>query len=296
MKPVFSLFAPGDRIAWLFLFLLAGVTATAGVMAVIPAIPGMGDGVSAVYAGMVVQSALTAALPAYLVAALTHPAPARCLRMTGNAPGGEGVILAVLIFISSYMLVSFLSQWNRGMKLPASMHEVEQMMRSMEDAALETSSLLLSGRSAGRLILNLLIVGGVAALSEEMFFRGALQQFIHERYARGHVAVWVSALVFSAVHFQFYGFLPRLLLGGLLGCLFLYTRNLWIAVLFHFINNALIIVLHYLPGGGEWMRRMEDMPVSGRFALAAAVSALSTFFLFRIYRRRNPDASQAGGG
>ncbi|WP_019540793.1 CPBP family intramembrane glutamic endopeptidase [Proteiniphilum acetatigenes] len=289
MKPLFSSFTPGYKIAWLFLFLLIGVITAAILTNLILMIPGVdgGNGVTAIYVGSVMQSVLGTALPAYFIAVLTHTAPARYLKMTANGRMGEKMIFAVLAFIFSYCLASFLSQWNKGMELPASMHEVEQILRSMEDAALETTGLLLSGKTIGSLILNLIIVAGFAAVSEEMFFRGALQQFIQEKFPNGHVAVWITALVFSLVHFQFYGFLPRLLLGALLGYLFLYTRNLWVPILFHFINNAFIIVLHYFWGDTQWMRKIEEMPVDGWFALVAAASALCTVLLFWIYHRRN---------
>ncbi len=289
MRPVFSSFSPGYKIAWLFLFLLMGVVMAGILTNMILMMPGVSSGgaVTAVYVGSVMQSLLATALPAYLIAALTHSNPVRYLKMTGNGRTGEKVVFAVLAFLFSYLLASFLSQWNKGMELPASLHEVEQVLRSMEDAALETTGLLLSRRTIGSLILNLVIIAGLAALSEEMFFRGALQQFIQEKFPNGHVAVWITALVFSVVHFQFYGFLPRLLLGALLGYLFLYTRNLWVPILFHFINNAFIVVLHHFWGDSEWLQRIEEMPVDGWFALAAAASALCTILLFWIYRRRN---------
>lgn len=287
MRPLLASFTPGSKIAWLFLFLLIGVI-TAGVFTnLILMIPGVSGGneVNAIYLGSVMQSVLATALPAYLIAALTHNAPMSYLKMTEGEQVGRKLLFAVLAFIFSYALAAFLAQWNKGMALPASMHEIEHAFRSMEDAALETTNLLLSRKTIGALILNLIVVAGFAAVSEEMFFRGALQQLLQEKYPNGHVAVWVAALIFSLVHFQFYGFLPRLLLGGLLGYLFLYTRNLWAPILFHFINNALIVVLYYFFSESEWMQKIENMPVDGSFAIAAAVSGVCTVLLFWKYIR-----------
>ncbi|OJV81897.1 MAG: hypothetical protein BGO34_09000 [Bacteroidia bacterium 44-10] len=288
MRPVLSSFTPGYKIAYLFLFLLIGVI-TAGILTnlilMIPAV-GSGNEVNAIYVGSVMQSLVGTALPAFLIAALTHPSPAGYLKMTGSSRMGRKMVFAVLAFLFSYCLASFLSQWNKGFVLPAPMRGVEQVLRSMEDAALATTDLLLSGKTIGSLILNLVVVAGFAAVSEEMFFRGALQQFIQEKFPDGHAAVWITALVFSLVHFQFYGFLPRLLLGALLGYLFLYTQNLWIPILFHFINNAFIIVMHYFWGNTSWMREIEEMPVNGWFALAAAASALCTVLLFWGYSKK----------
>ncbi|WP_294083424.1 CPBP family intramembrane glutamic endopeptidase [Proteiniphilum sp. UBA5384] len=288
MRPLFSSFTPGNKIAWLFLFLLIGIVMAGtltNLILLIPAVSSGGD-VVPIYVGSVMQSVLATALPAYFIVALTQEYPVDYLKLRPNGKMGEEVLLAILAFIFSYFLASFLAQWNKGMELPSSMRQVEQLFRSMEDAALETTDLLLSGKTIGRLLLNLVIVGGLAAVSEEMFFRGALQQFIQEKFSNGHGAVWITALVFSLVHFQFYGFLPRLLLGALLGYLFLYTQNLWAPIIFHFINNALVVVLHYFFGGSEWMQQMEEMPIDGRFALAACLSALCTVLLFWGYAKK----------
>jgi hypothetical protein len=233
------------------------------------------------------QSIFAIALPAYLAVALTDARPVRYLKIGNNGRMMRKIVFAVMIFCVSYLFASFLAQWNSGMELPESMSGMEQMMRSMEDAAMETTELLLSGSTPGALILNLVIVAGLAAASAELFFRGALQQFLLEKFRNGHTAVWLTALIFSMVHFQFYGFLPRLVLGALLGYLFFYTQNLWIPVIFHFINNATVIVLHYFWGDSEWFSRLDEMPVTFPYLVAAIVSALLTLLLFRIYVKRN---------
>jgi membrane protease YdiL (CAAX protease family) len=204
----------------------------------------------------------------------------------------EKVILALLLFLFSYLFASFLSQWNKGISLPQSLSGIEQAMRSMEDAALETTDLLLSVDTIGGLLLNLLIVAGFAALSEELFFRGALQQLLQEKFRNGHAAVWVAAFIFSIVHFQFYGFLPRLFLGALLGYLFLYTRNLWIPILFHFINNATVLVISYFWRDAGWLRKMEEMPVTLPFVAGAVASLLLTFLLFWSYNKKTATRSK----
>jgi len=289
MRPIFSSASPGFKIAYLFLLLFIGVI-TAGIFTrLLWMIPGLGDAgeIVSIYVSSVLQSVFAIALPAYLVVALTDARPVRYLKIGNNGRMMRKIVFAVMIFCVSYLFASFLAQWNNGLELPESMSGIEQMMRSMEDAAMETTGLLLSGNTPGDLILNLVIVAGLAAVSEELFFRGALQQFLLEKFRNGHTAVWLTALLFSMVHFQFYGFLPRLVLGALLGYLFFYTQNLWIPVIFHFINNATVIVLHYFWGDSEWFNRLNEMPVTFPYLVAAAVSALFTLLLFWIYVKRN---------
>lgn len=288
MKPLLQPFPTGFKIASLFLLLLVGVVFASFITEMVLMIPGVNDrdNVTAIYVASVMQAIFGTGLSAYLIAALTDNHPVRFLKIGDRHQLVRKLFFAVLAFIFSYTLASFLTQWNKGMILPASMQEIEQVLRTMEDAALETSNLLLSGKTIGRLLLNLLVVAGFAAVSEELFFRGALQQLIQEKFPNGHVAVWITALVFSVVHFQFYGFLPRLLLGGLLGYLFLYTQNLLVPIVFHFINNALIIILYYFYGDSQWLLEMEELPVDGWFVLAAIISALCTVFLFRIFIKK----------
>ena len=289
MRPIFRSASPGFRIATLFLLLFVGVI-TAGIftrlLLLIPAVGDAGEVVS-IYIGSVMQSVFAIGLPAYLVVALTADHPMQYLKTVNHQKLTSQVLFALTVFVVSYPLASFLARWNSAMELPDLMRGIEEVMRSMEDAAMETTALLLSGSTVGSLVLNLVIIAALAALSEELFFRGALQQFLMEKYRNGHAAVWVTALLFSVVHFQFYGFLPRLVLGALLGYLFLYTRNLWVPVIFHFANNATVILFRFFWGDKEWFSRMEELPVTFSFFTAAVVSALITLLLFRIYPKKD---------
>lgn len=287
MKPLYTSFTPGYKIAYLFLFLLIGIFAAGILTNLILKIPGLNDvnGVNAIYIASILQSLLATALPAYFVARFTQPDPLQYLKMYKSDRMGEKVLFAIFAFIASYAFASFLAQWNKGMQLPSSLYEVERVFRSMEDAALATTNLLLSGKTVITLILNLVVVALFAALSEELFFRGALQQFVEEKFSNKHVAVWITAVVFSLVHFQFFGFLPRLLLGALLGYLFIYTQNLWMPIIFHFINNALIVVIHFFWGDNEWLTHLEDLPVNGWYLLVAIISGLCTILLFVGYNK-----------
>ena len=289
MRPIFRSASPGFRIAYLFLLLFVGVIMAGIFTRLLLLIPGVGDAgeVVSIYIGSVMQSVFAIGLPAYLVVALTADRPMHYLKMANNQKLTGQVVFALTIFLVSYPFASFLARWNSAMELPDLMSGIEEVMRSMEDAAMETTELLLSGSTIGSLVLNLFIIAAMAAISEELFFRGALQQFLMEKYRNGHAAVWITALLFSVVHFQFYGFLPRLVLGALLGYLFLYTRNLWVPVIFHFVNNATVILLRFFWGDRKWFSRMEEMPVTFSYFTAAVVSALITLLLFRIYLKRD---------
>ena len=292
MRPIFRSASPGFRIAYLFLLLFIGVI-MAGILIrllqMIPLVSHAGEAAQ-VYISSALQSVFAIALPAYLVVAFTEDRPAHYLKTDSNSRLPRKIIFAILIFCVSYPFASFLARWNSAMELPYWMSGIEEVMQAMENAAMETTELLLSGSTLGSLTLNLLIVAGMAAISEELFFRGALQQFLMEKFKNGHSAVWITALLFSIVHFQFYGFLPRMVLGAMLGYLFLYTGNLWVPIVFHFVNNALVIILNFFWCDNEWFIRLEEMPVTFPYFIAAVISALVTLFLFWIYLKKNRKA------
>ncbi len=101
---------------------------------------------------------------------------------------------------------------------------------------------LLAQPGTGAFIANLLVIAILAALSEELFFRGTLQPLLHRAFG-GHAAVWTTAVIFALVHMEFTAIIPRVFLGAVLGYLYLYTRSIWIPVLGHSLNNALAVVL-----------------------------------------------------
>ena len=288
MRPLLISASPIFKIAYLFLFLLIGIFIAgifAGLILMIPGINEYGE-ISGIYVNTIVQSVFAIALPAYLIVAWTNHKPVYYLKIINDGKLPSKMIFALLVFMVSYFFASFLAQLNKGMILPESMKNIEEMMRSMEDAALETTDMLLSGKSLGSIIMNLVVVAGFAAISEELFFRGALQQFIYEKLKNDHVSIWLTALVFSLVHFQFYGFLPRLFLGAILGYLFNYTQNLWAPILFHFLNNATVIILNFFWSDREWYKNLEETSVTPVFTGIAIVSLVLTIALFWVYNNQ----------
>ncbi len=118
-------------------------------------------------------------------------------------------------------------------------------MINQESTTAATLAKVLEMPSLPVFLLNLVIIAIVPALGEELLFRGLIMDFVEKSSKNGHLAVWISAAAFSFFHLQFQGFLPRMLLGALLGYSFLYTRNLWVPILLHFINNAIPIAALY---------------------------------------------------
>jgi uncharacterized protein len=182
--------------------------------------------------------------------------------------------LLVLIFIP---LNSKFIEWNAAMKLPNAWSGIEEWMRQKEDQLGIMTKFLTNYDSFSQLLIALFVVTLLPALGEEALFRGAIQTKLLEHWKNPHIAIWVSAAIFSAIHFQFYGFLPRMMLGALFGYLYYWTGNFWIAVLAHFVNNGFVLVMMYLHNIGvvkmniEESKSMPALLVAGSFILTVAI-------------------------
>ena len=287
MRPLLESLSASTRLVLLFLFLLFGLILTGGLVAVIglPLSPNEDGGVAMLYVSTVIQSILVIAGPAILLVYLTEKRPFEFLKITQNRKLSEKMLFALMVYIVSYPFVSLLGLLNSKMVLPEALSELENILRSMEDAAMETTQLILSMTSIGGVFLNLLVIALLAAVTEEIFFRGALQQILQKWFGNDHLAIWITGAVFSLIHFQFYGFLPRMILGILLGYLFLYTSNLWVAIFFHFVNNASVILSHLFWGDVKWFRELDELPITLPYLLIAFIGAVSVLLLFRFYRK-----------
>ena len=152
-------------------------------------------------------------------------------------------LILVLIFIP---VNSKFIEWNANMTLPDAWSGIEIWMREKEDQLAILTKFLTTYNSLSQLLIALVVVVLLPALGEEVLFRGIIQRKLFQQWGNFHVAIWVSAAIFSAIHFQFYGFLPRMLLGALFGYLYYWTGSLWVAVLAHFVNNGFVLVMVFL--------------------------------------------------
>ncbi|MCD6066365.1 MAG: family intrarane metalloprotease [Bacteroidetes bacterium] len=186
-------------------------------------------------------------LPAMLFSMVLRQEKLRFLRLN-KFPKLPHLLVGITICLIALPIVSGTSIWNSNMHLPESMHGIEEWMRIKEKSATESIELFFIDRSVGGLILNLFVVAFMAGLSEEIFFRGFLQRLFIENKMNVHIAVWLTAILFSAIHIQFFGFIPRMLLGAVLGYLYAYTNNLWVPIIAHTVNNAFAVVMAYITG------------------------------------------------
>lgn len=153
----------------------------------------------------------------------------------------QSILLGAIWFVVSIPFVQTVYQLNQKLKLP-------QWMLNLES---DTSHLLegiIAQNNLYEIVINVCLIGVIPAIGEEMVFRGIVQQQIGRLLKNEHVVVWISAAIFSAIHMQFQGFFARMLLGALLGYLFVWTRNLWVSMTLHLLNNSLQVIGIYVMG------------------------------------------------
>lgn len=150
------------------------------------------------------------------------------------------LVFACVVLLSP--TISLLSLLNEQMRLPAFMAPVEEWMRAQEELMKQMTEILIGNGNASTLVANLIVVAVAAGVNEEFLFRGALQRIIGRWTDNPHVIIWSAAILFSAFHLQFYGFLPRMVLGAYFGYLLFWSRSIWIPVFAHFTNNALAVI------------------------------------------------------
>ena len=158
-------------------------------------------------------------------------------------------LISFFFAVAALPLIAMLAEWNKGMEFPSFLASVEEMMRQMEESAKVLTERFLNTSSVWMMIVNLFVMALLPAMCEEMLFRGWLQRILVAR-VNYHVAIWVVAFVFSAIHFQFYGFVPRMLIGAALGYLYCYTGSLWAPIIAHFTNNAMAVITAFLSYNG----------------------------------------------
>ena len=156
------------------------------------------------------------------------------------------LFFATLLWLFTLPIISFLTDLNNKIAFPTSFASLENSFRLAEARAENATRFLLNINSLSGLMVNLLVIAVVAAIAEELIFRGIIQKLLFEQSKNIHLAIWLTALVFSLFHLQFFAIIPRIVLGAALGYTFYWSKSIWVPIFFHFINNASIVLASYL--------------------------------------------------
>ncbi len=196
-----------------------------------------------------------------------------------------GLSLITLIF--AMPIIGFLGEINSKMKLPEFLTGLEQWMQNMEDSTAGLMENFLKTSKINALIVNVFMVGIIAGIGEELMFRGVIQKIFTDWTKNVHAGTIITAILFSAMHLQFYGFLPRLFLGLFLGYLLVWSGSLWMPIIVHIIYNSFAVVLYYLFEGGSISTDPGSMETGGNLIYTVILSLVLTGSMIYLINKKS---------
>lgn len=230
---------------------------------------------------LTVQDVFAFIVPAILAMAIFYLRPLHVMCLD-RAPSFKAILVVLAFYLVSLPAMNWLVDLNQSMSLPSWMSGIEELMRDMEDSAADATEQLLDINTLWQFLSSVFVIGVMAGLSEEMLFRGAMQRTMQDSRLNTHAVVWITAIVFSAFHMQFFGFIPRMMLGAWLGYLLVWTRSLWVPIIAHTLNNSTVVFFSYMANKGIMPEDFGDnlgLPATGAFPWLALLSLIASLAL-----------------
>ncbi len=165
--------------------------------------------------------------------------------LKGSIPDGSQLWLIVLLILTATPWIAYVYEWNRNLHLPFA-EGMQQRLMMYEEKTENIINRMLADTTTAGFLGNLFVMALLPAIGEEFLFRGIIQRLFYKWWGNFHVAIWITALLFSIMHLSFSGLLPRLMLGAIFGYLFYFTRNIWLPVFAHFLNNSMALGAAFL--------------------------------------------------
>jgi uncharacterized protein len=236
------------------------------------------DHANAVRVVQVINAIIGFLLPAVVAASMLNRRPFRLLGFSGPVRANQAG-LAVLIMLASLIVSGALSYVNHQLPIPASWRLI---FDQLEEDYNRRAAAIVGLKSISDYIISLVIMGLLPALCEETLFRGGLQNFLSRATNNPWLSIVVVSILFSIVHFSFYGFLYRVFLGMVLGALFHYSGKLWPSILAHFLNNAIVLtVLYYYTLQGKPISETMNMEAPGLWGVLLLPVVIGLFIFFK---------------
>jgi membrane protease YdiL (CAAX protease family) len=231
----------------------------------------------------IVQSIGLFILPPLLAGFFFERNPLKYLRI--DRPSKPVIYLFTFaIMFAALPLINWMVAVNEGMRLPQFLEGMESWMKSAEEEAAKLTEAFMNVKTFSGFLINLFMIAILPSIGEEFLFRGLLQRLFAEWTKNIHMAIFIAALLFGAMHMQFYGIFPRMMLGVLFGYLFYWTGSIWLPVFAHFINNASAVIVAYLASRGTIGAGYEEFGSTDNLFLIAGSALLTGVLLLIIYR------------
>ncbi len=226
----------------------------------------------------------TFVLPPFLFAFLIERRVSTYL-LLNRFPRLPSFIFTIIIMFAAIPLINWMGELNSMMKLPEALSDLEKWMKDAETKAARLTQVLLNMNSTGELVVNFLMVAILPALGEELLFRGCILKIIKGWTKNAHAAIWITAIIFSAMHMQFYGFIPRMMMGVFFGYLLVWSRSLWLPICAHFVNNGAAVVFAYFNKKDVLSIDPDKLGIGDGSSLTIIFSVAIVFILIFLIRK-----------
>lgn len=205
------------------------------------------------------------------------------------------LLLAICSMLFCLPIINFLALWNEGLHLPEFMAQIENWMRLSEAKSATIMEYFVAMDSYTDLVINLVVIALIPAIGEEFLFRGVIQRGLIKWKKNPHFGIWISAFLFSALHMQFLGFIPRFLIGGFFGYLFLWSGSIWLPVITHFLNNALAVLVIFTSSSVVASKKIESMGAnSGDIPMVIMCCLAVSLLLYLFYNSKKKSPEEKG--
>lgn len=298
VNPAFREMKPFSQLMFALFVMVASVLAfmVVGILLALPFV-GMNDLMNSLSANadtpesiyflkyfQVLQSIGLFVVPPIILALLYHGNISEYLQID-RSTDKKTFLFAALTLLMVIPFINFLGEMNSQMRFPESLSGLENWMKTMEGAAEIMIEKFMKVEGVSGLMFNIFMIAVLPALGEELMFRGVIQRIFTNWTRNHHWGIWISAFLFSAMHMQFYGFLPRMVLGGMFGYLLVWTGTMWVPILAHFVNNTMGVMGYYFINKGVISKDIEELGTGSEKIPWALFSVTVTgFLLFLIYR------------
>jgi len=199
------------------------------------------------------------------------------------------LVLAIFITIFALPFINFTGELNSRMELPQWLSGVESWMKNAEENVALLTEAFLKVDTTWELIFNLFMIAFLPAIGEELLFRGVIQKIFTGWTKNHHWGIWITAILFSALHIQFYGFIPRMLLGVLFGYLLIWSGSIWLPVIAHFVNNGFAVLAIHFINKNLLDPKVENIGSTPDSYYTALISFVMVCVLLLIMKQSNRD-------
>lgn len=196
------------------------------------------------------------------------------------------LVLTILLMIVAFPFINLLAELNSKLVLPDFLSSLQEWMKAKEEQARKVTEAFLNVKSITGLFVNIFVIAIIPAIGEEFMFRGIIQQILHKWTGKVHFSIFLSAILFSALHLQFFGFFPRMLLGAMFGYIFFWTKTLWIPILAHFVNNGGAVILSYYIKQKGLNPDLENYGANNESYLAGIISFILMIIILLYIKKR----------